>query len=140
MDNHGLAALAIEAKNKSYSPYSKFKVGAALLAKNGKVYRGANIESAAYSPSNCAERTAFFTAVFEGEREFDAIAVAGGFSDETADYCYPCGVCRQVMMEFCDADTFRIIVVKDKENFKEYLLKDILPFGFGPADLTAKKE
>lgn len=140
MDNHGLVALAIEAKNKSYSPYSKFKVGAALLAKNGKVYTGANIESAAYSPSNCAERTAFFTAVFEGEREFEAIAVAGGFSDETADYCYPCGVCRQVMMEFCDAETFRIIVAKDKNNFKEYLLKDILPFGFGPADLTAEKE
>lgn len=138
MDNRELVSLAIEAKNKSYSPYSKFKVGAALLAKNGKVYLGANIESAAYSPSNCAERTAFFAAVFAGEMEFEAIAVAGGFSDETADYCYPCGVCRQVMAEFCDADTFRIIVIKDEQNFKEYLLRDIFPFAFGPNDLTVK--
>lgn len=140
MDNYELVTLAIEAKNKSYSPYSEFKVGAALLTKSGKVYTGANIESAAYSPSNCAERTAFFTAVFEGEREFEAIAIAGGFSDETADYCYPCGVCRQVMMEFCDPDSFRIIAAKDKQSFKEYLLRDILPFGFGPKDLSVKQK
>lgn len=127
---------SILAKKNSYSPYSNFKVGAALLTKSGKIYTGCNIESAAYSPSNCAERTAFFKAVSESEMEFSAIAIAGGFSDETADFCYPCGVCRQVMMEFCDPNTFRILIVKDKDNIKEYLLKDLLPFGFGPNDLA----
>lgn len=133
--NKELVLECILAKKNSYSPYSNFKVGAALLTKSGKVYTGCNIESASYSPSNCAERTAFFKAVSEAEREFSAIAIAGGFSDETADFCYPCGVCRQVMMEFCDPNTFRILIVKNEDSVKEYLLKDLLPFGFGPEDL-----
>lgn len=133
--NDGLVNLAISSKNNAYVPYSNFKVGAALLTKEGKVYAGANIESASYSPTNCAERTAFFKAVFEGERNFEAIAIAGSYDNEPANYCYPCGVCRQVMAEFCNPETFRIIIVKDKDNFKEYLLKDLLPHSFGPSDL-----
>ena len=135
MEDSQLVKEAIKAKNHSYSPYSKFKVGAALLTKSGKVYLGANIENIAYSPSNCAERTAFFKAVFDGEKEFEAIAVAGGLDDDNTDYCYPCGVCRQVMLEFCDPETFKFISVKDKENYKEYFLKEIIPFGFGPGSI-----
>lgn len=131
-----LVSLAINSKKNAYVPYSKFKVGAALLTKEGKVYTGCNIESASYTPTNCAERTAFFKAVSEGERDFLAIAIAGGYDDENADYCYPCGVCRQVMVEFCNLETFRIIIVKDKNNYKEYLLKDIFPHSFGPSDLN----
>ena len=113
-------------------------VGAALLTKDGKVYRGCNIESAAYSPTNCAERTAFFKAVSEGERQFEAIAVIGAHRDakpEDYGYFYPCGVCRQVMMEFCNPKTFKIILAIDRENYRIYTLEDMLPQGFGPANL-----
>ena len=136
MDERELVKEAILAREKSYSPYSNFMVGAALLAKSGKVYRGCNIENAAYSPSNCAERTAFFKAVSEGEREFSAIAVAGwAKGSKTPGYAYPCGVCRQVMMEFCDPDTFRIIVAQGQDNFVSSTLGELLPCGFGPASL-----
>ena len=135
MDQKTLIKKALKAKENSYSPYSKFKVGAALLAKDGSIYCGANIENAAYGPSNCAERTAFFTAVFEGQRDFEAIAIAGGYNDETSDYCYPCGVCRQVMREFCNPDTFKLIIVKNENEYKEYLLKELFPHSFGPDDL-----
>ena len=135
MDYKELVKLSLEAKQKSYSPYSNFKVGAALLTKDFKVYMGANIENAAYTPTNCAERTAFFKAVFDGARDFKAIAVCGSLKDEEGDYCYPCGVCRQVMIEFCDKEEFEIIVVKDAENYKVYKLKELLPFGFSPLDL-----
>jgi len=131
-----LVNLAIESKKNAYTPYSNFKVGAALLTKEGKIYTGCNIESASYSPTNCAERTAFFKAVSEGERNFEAIAIAGGYDDENADFCYPCGVCRQVMAEFCSSETFKIIIVKDRDNYKEYLFKDIFPHSFGPSDLN----
>ena len=131
-----LINLAIDSKKSSYSPYSKFKVGSALLTKNGKIYTGCNIESASYSPTNCAERTAFFKAVSEGERDFAAIAIAGGYDDENADYCYPCGVCRQVMVEFCNVETFKVIIVKNTNDYKEYLLKDIFPYSFGPSNLN----
>ena len=125
-----LVALAKEAMMKAYAPYSGFYVGAALLTKDGKVYTGCNIESASYSPTNCAERTAFFKAVSEGEREFAAIAIVGGPKDNPpVDYCYPCGVCRQVMAEFCDGD-FEIIVAKGEDDFKMFTLKELLPFGF----------
>lgn len=134
--NGELIQLSITSRNNAYAPYSKFKVGAALLTKEGKVYTGANIESASYTPTNCAERTAFFKAVFEGERNFEAIAIYGSYDKENPNYCYPCGVCRQVMAEFCNPETFRIIVAKDKDNLKEYLLKDLLPHSFGPSDLT----
>ena len=119
----------------SYAPYSRFHVGAALLAKSGKVYTGCNIENAAYGPSNCAERTAFFKAVSEGEREFEAIAICGGPEGEMGGYCPPCGVCRQVMREFCDPETFRIILPAAGEETKVYLLKELLPESFGPANL-----
>ncbi len=130
-----LIALAKEAAKNAYVPYSHHTVGAALLSKSGKVYLGCNIENAAYSPTNCAERTAFFKAVSEGEREFEAIAVVGGYELDFADYFAPCGVCRQVMAEFCDMDTFRVIFGKNGEEFKSFTLREILPFGFSPSDL-----
>ena len=120
----------------AYAPYSKFKVGAALLGKNGVVYKGCNIENAGYSPTNCAERTAFFKAVSEGQKAFDAIAIVGGMEDATElDFCAPCGVCRQVMMEFCNPDTFEIILAKNPEEYQVYKLKELLPMGFGPSNL-----
>lgn len=121
---------AFEAKAFSYSPYSGFKVGAALLGKSGKIYMGCNIENAAYSPTNCAERTAFFKAVSEGEGEFDAIAIVGG-----DDYCAPCGVCRQVMAEFCKVDEFKIVLAKSVAEYREYTLAELLPLEFSGASL-----
>lgn len=131
-----LIDLAIRQLDFSYAPYSHFKVGAALLAKDGKVYTGCNIENAAFSPTNCAERTAFFKAVSEGVKEFDAICVIGGKEGILTEYASPCGVCRQVMMEFCDPDTFQIILAKSKEEYKIYTLKEMLPLGFGQANLA----
>ena len=128
-----LMNLAVEAREMAYAPYSKFRVGAALLAKSGKVYKGCNVENAAYSPTNCAERTALFKAVSEGEREFTAIAIVGGMDETIADFCAPCGVCRQVLAEFCDKD-FRL-VLGDPDNLKVYSFEEILPFAFGKADL-----
>lgn len=135
MSNEELIETALKAREFSYSPYSKFKVGAALLAKNGKVYTGCNIESASYTPTNCAERTAFFKAVSEGEREFEAIAIAGGYYGAPTEYSYPCGVCRQVMMEFCDPKSFRVITAVSKEKYLEKTLEEMLPYGFGPSNL-----
>lgn len=99
----------------SYAPYSGFNVGAALLAKNQAVYTGCNIENAAYTPTNCAERTAFFKAVSEGVRDFEAICIVGGKNQKPTGYTAPCGVCRQVMMEFCNPKTFKIILAIDRE-------------------------
>lgn len=116
---------AVEARNMSYSPYSKFKVGAALLCEDGSVYTGCNIENRAYGPTICAERTAFFKAVSEGKRSFRAIAIAGG--SEGLEVCYPCGVCRQVMGEFCDPGTFEVVCgIPDKE-IEVYKLEELLP-------------
>ena len=126
---------AIEQLKYSYSPYSNFKVGAALLGKNGRIYAGCNIENAGYTATNCAERTAFFKAVSEGVREFQAICVVGGKEGILTEYTAPCGVCRQVMMEFCDPDTFQIILAVDKEHYQVYTLKELLPLGFGPSNL-----
>lgn len=131
-----LIDLAIKQLEFSYVPYSHFKVGAALLAKGGEIYTGCNIENAAYTPTNCAERTAFFKAVSEGVREFEAICVVGGKGGVLTDYASPCGVCRQVMMEFCDPDTFQIIMAVNKEKYKNYTLKEMLPMGFGPNNLA----
>lgn len=124
-----LAALALEQRNFSYVPYSGFRVGAALLSKSGRIFTGCNIENSAFSPTVCAERTAIFKAVSEGVTGFDAIFVAGGAGDEPDDYCPPCGVCRQVMMEFCDPD-FKIYLVKSPEDWQLYTLEEILPLGF----------
>lgn len=120
----------------SYVPYSHFHVGAALLAKDGSIYKGCNIENAAYTPSNCAERTAFFKAVSEGVKEFSAICVVGGQDGKLTEYTPPCGVCRQVMMEFCDPETFEIILATDTEHYQVLRLKELLPMGFGPGNLT----
>ncbi len=124
-----LILFAEKASENAYAPYSGFKVGAALLCKNGKIYTGCNIENASYSPTNCAERTAFFKALSEGEREFEAIAVIGRKKGQAEDYCTPCGVCRQVMAEFCSGD-FRVIMGKTAENFKVLTLRNLLPERF----------
>lgn len=127
---------AKKARERAYTPYSNFQVGAALLTKSGKIYHGCNIENAGYTPTNCAERTAFFRAVYDGEREFEKIAVVGGPKAEEANtLCAPCGVCRQVMMEFCDPETFQIILANGKDAYVELTLKELFPYGFGPLDL-----
>ena len=126
---------AIEAMNAAYTPYSGFRVGAALLTEDGRIYQGCNIENAAYTPTLCAERTAFFKAVSEGERRFSAICIVGGKDGILSGYTAPCGVCRQVMREFCQPDHFRIILAKDEEHWKEYSLSELLPEGFGPENL-----
>ena len=131
MDEYGyLIRSAIDMLAFSYAPYSHFKVGAALLAKNGKVYGGCNIENIAFSPTNCAERTAFFRALAEGVREFDAIAIVGGKDGVLTEYSPPCGVCRQVMQEFCNPSEFKIILAVSETNYKVYTLSELLPLGF----------
>ena len=120
----------------SYAPYSNFKVGAALLTGEGKIYTGCNIENAAYGPSNCAERTAFFKAVSEGERKFQAICIVGGKDGVLTEYAAPCGICRQVMMEFCSPEEFEIILATGREKYDIFTLKELLPLGFGPANLA----
>lgn len=136
MEERELIRQAHEARQRAYTPYSGFKVGAALLTRAGKVYLGCNIENAAYDPTNCAERTAFFKAVSEGEREFEAIAIVGGKDGDSAlQMCAPCGVCRQVMMEFCNPKEFRIMLEDGKDGFKAFTLEELLPLGFGPKNL-----
>lgn len=136
MDNMQLLLEAKEARKMAYAPYSGHKVGAALLTKSGKVYHGCNIENAGFTPTICAERTAFFKAVCDGERAFEKIAVVGAVDDENVDrLCAPCGVCRQVMMEFCDPDAFSIVLANGKDHCMEILLRDLLPYGFGPSNL-----
>ena len=127
---------AIEQLKFSYTPYSNFKVGAALLTKSGKIYTGCNIENASYTPTNCAERTAFFKAVSEGVRDFQAICIVGGKDGKLTEYTAPCGVCRQVMMEFCNPKTFQIILAVDKERYEIYTLEELMPFRFGPLNLV----
>ncbi len=130
-----LIKTAIKAMDNSYSPYSNFKVGAALLCADGKITLGCNIENAAYTPTNCAERTAFFKAVSENNLEFNAICVVGGKDGVLTDFTAPCGVCRQVMAEFCDADTFEIILAKSEEEYKIFKLCELLPLSFSPKNL-----
>lgn len=128
MNSKQLIEKAIDAMENSYSPYSNFKTGAALLAKSGRVYTGCNIENASFSPTNCAERTAFFKAVSEGEKEFTAIAIVGGKNGEIKNFCPPCGVCRQVMSEFCDKDF--MIILSDGKLVKACSLQQLLPEAF----------
>lgn len=135
MDREKLIRAALEARSHSYAPYSHFQVGAALLTKEGRIYEGCNIENAAYTPTICAERSAFFRAVYEGERAFAAIAIAGSPEGECVSYAAPCGVCRQVMMEFCDPKEFRIVIARSVEDYVEYSLEELLPMGFGPDNL-----
>lgn len=127
--------LAVKQLKYAYAPYSGFCVGAVLRTKSGRYYTGCNIENAAYTPTNCAERTAFFKAISEGERTFEAICIVGGKQGELTAYTAPCGVCRQVMMEFCNPEDFRIILAMGKEDYKIYTLKELLPLGFGVDNL-----
>ena len=125
--------MALEARKNSYSPYSHFQVGACLLTKEGRLYTGCNIENAAYGPTNCAERTAFFKAVSEGERDFAGIAIVGDKEGTVVDnYAFPCGVCRQVMTESTDPETFVILVAKSEKDYLETTLAALLPNAFGP--------
>ena len=124
-----LIHLAKQAMQRAYTPYSGYKVGAALVTKQGDVYLGCNIENAAFGPSNCAERTAFFTAICAGEREFEAIAVVGGKDGVVTDIFPPCGVCRQVMQEFCGPD-FMIYMGRSDDSFEAVRLDALLPYGF----------
>ncbi len=131
MNNAELIKLALEARQKSYSPYSGFAVGAALLCKNGRVFTGCNIENSGYSATNCAERTAIFKAVSEGETEFEKIAVVGGNAEESVPekYCPPCGICRQVLREFCNCD-FEVIIARTSGDYKTMTLGELLPESF----------
>ncbi len=131
----GLIADALKARERAYVPYSHFKVGAALLSKDGTVYTGCNIENASFGATNCAERTAFFKAVSEGVTDFSGIAIVGGKGDgEITGYAYPCGICRQVMLEFCDRD-FTVIIARSEKDYKVHTLKEIIPLGFSPENL-----
>ena len=134
MTEKELLLKAIEARDFAYAPYSNHKVGAALVGKSGKVYTGCNVENAAYTPTNCAERTAVFKAVSEGEREFSAIAIVGGVGDTLSEICAPCGVCRQVLGEFCEKDM--PIIMGTPEKIVVSTLGELLPLSFGKSDLN----
>ena len=131
-----LMATAIEYRKRAYTPYSNFKVGAALMTADGEIIGGCNVENAAYTPTNCAERTAIFKAVSEGKKEFVAIAVVGGKADGPLEFCSPCGVCRQVLVEFCDPQQFIVYLGTGVDDYKGYLLEELLPFSFTPANLA----
>ncbi len=135
MEYKELVRIAIAARENAYTPYSHFKVGAALLARDGRVFTGCNIECASYSPTNCAERTALFKAVSEGVREFSALAVLGWKEGEVCtEFASPCGVCRQMLYEFCGPD-LPVIMAKNEEEMQVMTLGELLPMGFGPANL-----
>ena len=137
MTNAELILEAKKARKNAYCPYSHHSVGAALLTTEGKVYHGCNVENAAYGPTNCAERTAFFSAICAGDRSFSKIAIVGGMENTEGNKpCAPCGVCRQVMAEFCDAESFKIILENGENEPLEYTLKELLPLGFGPGNLN----
>ena len=123
----------------SYTPYSHYKVGAALLTEDGSIFGGCNIENVAFGPSNCAERTAFFKAISEGVKDFKAIAIVGGPGGKVDDFCTPCGVCRQVMREFCK-DDFIVIIAKSVDEFKTMTLKELLPESFNPQDSVGQNQ
>ena len=128
-----LVEAAEDARMGAYAPYSRFLVGAALLTKSGKIYTGCNIENASYPAGICAERTAIFKAVSEGEREFEALALVGGRAGEVAPFCAPCGICRQVIAEFCPPEF--PVILGNKEHFEAYTLGMLLPFSFTKQDL-----
>lgn len=132
MEEINLICAAMEARQKAYAPYSDFLVGAALLSESGKIYQGCNIENASYGATNCAERTAVFRAVSEGETHFRAIAIVGGMRDKEPAYAYPCGICRQVLREFCDPNQMWVIVARSETDYKKRKLSELLPESFGP--------
>lgn len=134
MNKKDLFILAKDAMKNSYAPYSNYNVGAVLLTKNGNVYKGCNIENASYSLTNCAERTALFSAIANGEKEFEAICIIGGKNGEITDYAMPCGACRQALAEFCNAD-FQVFVGINENDIKEYRLGELLPYSFNKSKL-----
>lgn len=135
MDVKLMISEAIDAMSKSYSPYSNFKVGAALYSPTAGIIKGCNVENAAYSVANCAERTAIFKAVSDGVTDFTAICVVGGLNGVLTNYTPPCGVCRQALAEFSEGKDFKIIVAKSLDDYKMYTMEDILPDGFYPSHL-----
>lgn len=137
MNTDTLIIKAMAAMQSAYSPYSNFKVGAALLAKNGDIFTGCNIENAAFSPTICAERTAIFKAVSSDVKDFEAICIVGGIDGFPHNYVAPCGVCRQVMTEFCESD-FKIILAKNLQEYKIFTLEELIPLGFGPENLLGE--
>lgn len=132
IDKRALIERALGELKHAYAPYSGFRVAAALLCEDGTVYTGVNVENASYPAGNCAERTAVFKAVSEGQRRFLAIAVCGGKDGNVTDYCTPCGICRQVMREFADPEHFLVLVAKSADEYREYTLAQLLPESFGP--------
>lgn len=130
MNRETLIRAALDARKTAYAPYSHYRVGAALLTQEGEIITGCNIENASYGATNCAERTAVFRAVSAGRRCFTAIAIAGGTEEEPSGYAYPCGICRQVLSEFA-AEDFTVIVARSISDYREYRLRDLLPFSFG---------
>lgn len=135
-DRAALIQAAIDNQKRSYAPYSHFNVSAAALMGSGKTYLGVNVENASYPAGICAERNAIFHAVEEGERKIVAIAIVGGPENTIRDYCAPCGICRQVMREFCDPREMKIILAKSVTDYKELTLEELLPLSFGPDDLA----
>ena len=134
MSKKDLFILAKEAMKNSYAPYSNYNVGAVLLTKNGNIYKGCNIENASYSLTNCAERTALFSAIANGEKEFAAICIVGGKNGEISDYAMPCGACRQALAEFCNED-FKVYIGINENNIKEFTLNELLPYSFNKSKL-----
>lgn len=132
---NALIEKALDMRNFSYAPYSRYKVGAALLCEDGEIYGGCNIENSSYGAANCAERTAIFKAVSDGKTKFRHIVIAGGPATGPIQYAFPCGICRQVMREFCNPETFLVTIAKSKEDYKTYTLAELLPESFGPENL-----
>lgn len=131
-----LIRLALEMVPASYSPYSHFRVGAAVLCDSGRIYTGANVENSSYPAGVCAEHNAIIHAVAQGERRIRAVAIAGGLNGVVEDYCSPCGLCRQVMREFADPKELTVILAKSTEEYRELTLEELLPMSFGPEDLA----
>lgn len=140
MKEHELIKAALAARENAYAPYSNYLVGAAVETADGRLFTGCNIENASYGATNCAERTAIFKAVSEGARELTAIAIAGGNRGGAPDYAFPCGICRQVMREFGNPEKMLVIVAKDENDYRSYLLKELLPESFGPDNLKKERK
>ena len=138
MTDSDLIGEAIKAQKMAYAPYSNFYVGAAIQTEEGKIFTGCNIENSGFSSTNCAERTAIFKAVSEGYRKFSKIAIVGGYKGNNKDYCSPCGVCRQVIIEFCDPKSLTVILGKDINDYREYKLSDLLPIIDSPSTTSGK--